>query len=248
MVLRKNLHLVLFAAFVAACLSCSAAHADVRSTISQATRGFKDVKLTCRVLYANQAELKKIGKDFPKSYEFKTTTVWYKSPDKMKMVGKLGMLKAAVVMNGDRKATFIPALRYSKKENIEEEPHKRQTDLDIGIVTDSIWRDYIVVDAADDHGSDDAVYRITFVRDNARQKKHVCWVDAKTLKLLKLEKYESDGSLKSRYIYSKHSLINGLIWVPGRVDVYNQDAKLAGTTAYESISVNIGIPDSEFKI
>ncbi|HUV04178.1 MAG TPA: hypothetical protein VMX94_03630 [Armatimonadota bacterium] len=228
--------------------SSSAAHGDARSAIGQATNGFRDVTLTCKVLYANHAELKKIGKDFNKSYEFKSTTVRYKAPNKMKMEGKLGLLKAVVVINGDRKATIIPAIHYSKKENIRDEPHKRQTDIDIGIVTDSVWRDYIVLGNADERGPSGAVYKITFVRENARDKKHVCWVDARTLKLLKVEKHESDGSLKSRYIYSRHSLIEGFIWVPGRIDVYNQDGKLAGTTAYENIRINTGIPDSVFRI
>jgi len=248
MAMRKVIFLSVWALFVTWILPSSAVHADARSDISQATRGFKDVTLTCKVLYADHAELKKIGKDFNKSYEFKSTTVRFKSPDKMKMEGKLGLIKAVVVINGDRKATIIPTIHYSKKENIRDEPHKRQTDIDIGIVTESLWRDYIMLDNAEERGPNGAVYKLTFVRENARDKKHVCWVDARTLKLLKVEKYEGDGSLKSRYIYSKHSLVDGLIWVPGRIDVYNQHGKLAGTTAYENIRVNTGIPDSVFRI
>ena len=244
MILRKKFCLSLCAILAAACLASPAACADIRSRISKATKGFKDVTLTCRILYANHAELKKIGKDFAIQYEFKTATVRYKSPNKLKMEGKLGIVKAAVVINGDRKLTrFI----YSKRENIRDKPHKRQTDFDIGIISDSLWRDYIITGTATQKASETSVYKITFVRGNSRGKKHICWVDPKTLKLLKVEKYESDGTLKSKYIYSNHSLINGLIWVPGRVDVYNQDGKLAGTSVYENVKVNTGIPDSVFK-
>jgi len=248
MVVPRRFSLAILAVLVLSRWSSSAARADVKSAISQATRGFRDVTLTCKVLYANHAELKKIGKDFNKSYEFKSTTVRFKSPDKMKMEGKLGLIKAVVVINGDRKATILPAIHYSKKENIRDKPHKRQTDIDIGIVTGSLWQDYTVTSAVEERGANGPVYKITFVRENSHEKKHICWVDAKALKLLKVEKYESDGSLKSRYIYSKHSLIDGDIWVPGRIDVYNQDGKLAGTTTYENISINTGIPDSVFKI
>lgn len=248
MFLQKKSHITLLTIIVLACMLFSRAYADVRSQVTEATQGFKDITLNCKVLYADHAALKKIGKDFNKSYEFKSTTIQYKSPDKLKMEGKLGLLKARMVINGDRKATVIPAIHYSKKENIADEPHKRQSDLDIGIVTGSLWRDYIVLDTDSEKGSNDATYRITFIRENSREKKHVCWIDADTLKLLKLEKYESDGSLKSRYIFSKHSLVNGLIWVPCRIDVYNQIGKLAATTAYENIKLNTGIPDSEFKI
>lgn len=245
MILRHRLCAPLLVSFALVCFASRSACGDIRSRISEATRGFKDVTLTCRVVYADHAALKKIGKDFSIQYEFKTATVSYKAPDKLKMQGKLGIVKAAVVINGDRKMTRFLTTR---RENIADQPHKRQGDLDIGIITDSLWRDYAVLSADNEKGQSGSVCRITFVRENSREKKHVCWVDAETLKLLKLEKYEGDGSMKSRYIYSKHSLVNGLIWVPGRVDVYNEDGKLAGTTVYENIRVNTGIPDSEFKI
>lgn len=221
---------------------------DLRSIIAQATRGFRDITLTCRVTYANQAELRKIGKDFGKSYEFKTTTVYFKAPDKMKIEGKLGMVGAKIVMNGNRKATVIPALRISKKEDVSDEPHKRQTDLDLGIVTDSLWRDYRVLSVSSEKVVSKQIYRVVFVRENAREKRHVAWIDGEYLKLLKLEKYESDGGLKARYLYSNHTLVGGVVWVPRRVDVYSPDGKLAGTSVYENISVNTNIPDSEFAL
>lgn len=219
---------------------------EIRNNIAQATRGLKDITLTGKVLYGNQRELAKIGKDFPKSYEFKTTTVRYKAPDKMRMEGKLGMVTVAVIVNGDTKAISIPSVKYSKKENIKSAPHKRQTAVDIGLITDDLWHSFIVTDTVSEKGSTGTVYRITFVRSNARDRKLVCWVEPDTAKLLKFDKYHDDGSLKSRFIYSKHTRVNG-IWVPGRVDVYNEDGKLAGTTAYENVKVNTGIPDSVFK-
>lgn len=246
----KRLHLFLPAIAILAVGPgiCGAAPADIRAKIREATRSFKDITLTAKVVYANQKELKKIGKDFPKSYEFKTTTIRYKAPDKMKVEGKLGMVKVVIIMNGGRKAYRVPALHIGKKEDIRDKPHKRQTDIDIGIVTDRLWHDYVVRATAAEKTPSGEVYRITFVRTNAREKSHVCWVDAKTLKLLKLDKYESDGSLKSRYLYSNHKHIGGIVWVPGRIEVYNQDGKLAGVTAYQNMRVNTGIPDSEFKI
>ena len=228
------------------CVALSASAADLRTRIKQATGDFKDITLTCKVLQANQRELKKIGKDFPKSYEFKSTLVRFKSPDKMKMEGKLGLVKVEIVINGDRKLTSIPPIHYHKKEDISDKPHKRQNDLDIGMITDSLWRDYIVTNVDTEKSGDDPIARITFRRENSREKKLVAWVDDKTLKLLKVEKYESDGRLISRYIYSSHSLINGVAWVPSKIQVYNGEGKLAGTTAYENIKINTGISDKVF--
>ncbi|MDH7481345.1 MAG: outer membrane lipoprotein-sorting protein [Armatimonadota bacterium] len=219
---------------------------DIRAQVRQATQAFKDITLTCRVLYANVPELKKIGKDFPNSYEFKSTTIKYKAPDKMKIEGKLGLVTVAIVINGDIKSIRAPGLHISKKENIARQPHKRQGDLDIGIFTDQLWQDYVVTNVETEEGQNGKLYKIAFVRSNSKNKKLVLWAEPKTWKLLKLEKYEDDGTLKSRYIYSNHRRY-GPIWVPGHIDVYNRDGKLAGSTMYENIKVNSGIPDSEFK-
>lgn len=239
---RFKLSALLCAIAFVSSVSLVAAETDLRSRIREETSGFKDVTLIARVLRADQDELRKIGKDFGKSYDCGSTTIQFKSPDKMKMTGKIGMARISVVINGDWKAThFI----ITKKENIKDAPHKRQTDFDIGIFTDSLWRDYIVLDTEKAAGGKE--YLVTFVRDNSRGRKIYCWIDADTLKMLKVEKREENGDLKARYIYSGHKRFGG-IWVPGRVDVYNRDGKLAGATAYEDIRVNIGIPDAEFKI
>jgi len=221
--------------------------ADIRGQIKEATKGFKDITVTAKVVYGNKKELAKIGKEFARSYEVETTTIKYKSPDKMRVAGKLGMVGFAVVRNGCWKAYMVPSLHINKKDDCTKEPHKLQGELDVGIVTEQLWRDYIIEDAHVEKASSGDLYKITFRRSNSLEKKLTCWVEAKGCKLLKLDKYESDGSMKCRYIFSKHKEVGG-VWVPLGIDVYNEDSKLAGTTEYSNIKVNSGIPDSEFKL
>ncbi len=221
--------------------------ADVKSRVSEATRGFRDVTLTANVLYTSLPELRKIDKDISKTYEFQTTTIYYKAPDKMKIEGKLGLVKVALTMNDHYKAISIPSLHYSKKEDITGKPHKRQTDFDIGILSDSLWKDYVVSDVDTVKDGSNEIYRITFERANSKKKRSVAYVDTDSLKLLKLESYANDGDLKSRSLYSNHTKVDG-IWVPQRVDLYSPSGKLAASTAYENIKVNTGLPDSLFKI
>jgi len=223
------------------------AEADIQSQVREATAGFRDVSLTARITYKNNAELDKVSTDFAKGYQLKTSTVTFKQPDKMKVEGKLGLFKVAMIINGDRKAFSIPSIHFTDRENIKGKPHQRQTDLDIGILTCSLWNDYIVTEATTEKGSDGEVYKLVFVRSNAKNKSIACWADAKTLKILKVDKYAVNGSMKSRYIYSNHREFNG-IWVPGKIDVYSQDGKLAATTVYDNIRVNTGVSDSAFKI
>ncbi len=221
--------------------------ADLRARIKEATSGFKDATVTCKVLSTNRNELQKIGKDFSKSYEFKNTTVWYKAPDKMKVEGNLGMVKVCMIMSDKYKCISVPSLHLSKREDISDDPHKRQTDFDMGIITESLWLDYIVTDTEIEKSGDKEIAKITFIRDNSREKKLVAWVDVDSLKLLKVDKYESNGALKSRLIFSGH-VKYGSIWVPGRVDVYSPSGKLAASSGYEGIKVNTGLSDSMFKM
>lgn len=221
--------------------------ADIRGEIREATKGFKDITLTAKVVYGNKKELQKIGKDFPKSYDAKTSTVRYKAPDKMRMDGKIGMVGISIIINGKWKLYRVPALHIGKKQDCTDEPNQLQGDLEVGLITEQLWRDYVVTGADIVKAADASQYKLTFARSNARDKKRVCWVEPKTIKLLKLEKYEPDGSLKARYIYSKHKHVGG-VWVPTRIDVYNEDNKLAGSTEYVNIKVNTGIADSVFKI
>lgn len=244
---RVPLLTLTIAALIVALTMLAGFCADIRGAIREATKGFKDITLTAKVVHGNQKELAKIGKDFARSYEVETTTIKYKAPDKMRVAGKLGMVGFAVVRNGNWKAYIVPALRIHKKEDCTKEPHQLQGDLDVGIVTEELWRDFVVQDAHVEKSSGGDLYKITFVRMNSKEKHLTCWVEAKGCKLLKLDKYESDGSMKSRCVFSKHKQVGG-VWVPLRIDVYNEDNKLAGTTEYSNIKVNSGIPDSEFKL
>jgi outer membrane lipoprotein-sorting protein len=228
-------------------VSGSWASEDIHQRVSDATSGFRDLSLTARVVHTNPAALHKIGKDFSKNYDIKSTRLLYKCPDKMRLDGKIGLLNVVVVTNGDKKAFMIPSVHFRSTDNIKGQPHKRQSELDWGVLTGSLWNDYIVLSAESESVSSGDMYKIVFRRSNSVDKKLAVWADAKSLKLLKLEKYESDGSMKSKYIFSGHKEYNH-IWVPSRIDVYNEDNTLAATSACENVAVNSGISDSRFNI
>lgn len=241
---RGRLYIILCLLLI--CMA-AAAHADLRGRVAESSSGFKDLTVSCKVVHANAAELKKIGKDFPKSFEFKNTTAWCKVSHKMRMEGVLGMIRVALIMNGDYKGVVVPSLHITKKENIKAKPDRRQTEFDLGVITESFWDDYVVQDTSTEKDSDGIVYRITFVHSNARDRKQICWIDDNG-RLLKLEKYRPNGSLECKYVFSKHTKYDGVLWVPGRADVYNAEGKLAASTVYENVKVNTDLPDSVFKL
>lgn len=240
--------LVCLAASLIYCTSSHAVGEDLRDRAAKALENFKDLKLICEVTYKNTAELKKISSDMAKQYDVKTTTIMYKVPDMLKIEGKLGLVTTRIVINGNTKAFVVPTLGINKKYDLKKEPHKRQSDFDIGIFSNSIWRHNIVRSVDVVQGADGPQYKVVFVRSNARQKNIACWVDRDTLKLMKVEKYDKGGSLIQRIIYSNHRRFGNCVWLPINVDVYNGNGRLAGSTEYKGIQVNTGIPDSEFKI
>lgn len=238
---RLTAILFLFAAF----LSASSANADIRSRIREGTSDFKDISLDAVVKYSNASELKKISKDLRTTYEFKRMTVHYKAPDKLRLDGKVGIIRISMLISGDEKGYHFP-IKGWQKQSIKGKPHERQSDLDIGLITDSIWRNYVVFDERTEMISGNPVFRITFAWANHRENKQICWVDADTLGLLKLHRMDAEGRLIASYVYSKHKNVSG-ISVPTRVEVYNGEGKLAGVTEYENIRVNSGIPESQFR-
>ena len=244
----KSILKIFLPAVMAALLTGAApVRADVRAEIREATGGFRDITLTGKVTYANVKELKKIGKDFPKSYEIKDTLIRFKSPDKMRVEGKLGMLRVIMIINSDKKAFFVPSLKYSDKEDITGKPHKKQGELDIGIITESLWAEYVVAGADQDDSSGSSVHRIRFTRTNSPNENMLVWLDGRDFRLLKLEKYDRGNVLRSRTIYLNHQRHEG-IWVPAKINLYNSDGKLAATSVYRGVRVNKGLADSLFRI
>jgi len=244
---KKRLIMVIYFAIVLSIGAWASAVSSVKERISDSTSDFKDVVVHARVTYANAKALSEISKDMPRSYNVKSSTLSFKYPDKMRMEGRVSVIKAVMIINGDMKAIVIPGIHVISKRSIKGQPHMRQTELDLGILTRSLWNDYIVRSAEAEDSANGSVYKIVFVRSNALRRNLVVWADEKSLKMLKLEKHDEDGSMKVRYVFSDHHRVNG-IWVPGRIDVYNRQGKLGATSMYEDIRVNSGLPDSLFKI
>jgi hypothetical protein len=234
-------------------LVCSFAYADadsdaLRKCVIDATSGYKDLSLSARVVFADKKVLKGIGKDFPKSFEIENTNAQFKFPDKMKASGKLGMIGIAVITNGGWRYYRVPSLKINKKVDISNKPEQRQSDLDLGVLSDTLWREWVIINAEKIDTRSGDQYKVTICRTTMRDAKSVCYIEAKTLKLLRIDKYhENYGALQVSYVFSGHTYEANAIWVPKRADVYNASGKLAASTAYENIRVNSGIPDSAFE-
>ena len=218
---------------------------DIRDEIRDASKGFRTLSATLIATHANEAELQRIGKDFARSYEFKEAQVLFKNPDKLKITGKVGLVRVDYIVNGDTRIVRVPSLHVSKKDSFANDPQKRQTPLDVGVLSDAIWQEYDVSFEGEKTVNGEKQYVLFLKRKGARRTQRL-WIEAGAMRLLKREKYENDGSLKVRFVYVGMRRLEG-VWVPGKIEAYSESGKLAGVTEYRNVKVNVPIEDGEFK-
>ena len=213
--------------------------------IRSASGNFRDLSASIVVTYANKPELMKIDKGFAQSYEFKSASLLFKYPNKVKFSGKVGLLRVDYIVSGDDQIIRVPTLHLTRKDNFADAPQRRQTPLDVGVLSDAIWNDFNV-QLEGDKTVDGRKQYVLFLKRKDKPRTQRLWVDAETMRLETREKYEKDGRLEVRFEYSSCHKLDS-VWVPGKISVYSGSGKLAGVTEYHDIKVNTGVSDSEFR-
>lgn len=218
---------------------------DIREQVREATKGFRDLSATMVATYANKGELRKMGRDFAQSYEFETAEMVFKNPNKLKMSGKVGLVRVDFIITGEVRIIRVPSLRISKRDSLADDPRKHRTPLDVGVLADGVWREYDVKLESERVVDGRKEYVLSLTRKGTRQPQRL-WIDAETLRPVQREKYDDSGRLAVRFEYVDAQKIDG-IWVPRKIKAYSPSGKLAGVTEYRNIKVNSGVPDSEFQ-
>jgi len=139
----------------------------------------------------------------------------------------------------------VPSLHVSKKDSFADDPQKRQTPLDVGVLSDAIWQEY-EVEYEGEKTADGVKQYVLFLKRKNSLRTQRLWIEAGTMRLLKREKYENNGRIKVRFEYVGLRQVDG-IWVPGKIEAYSSSGKLAGVTEYRNVKVNAPIEDSAFK-
>ncbi|MDO8585840.1 MAG: hypothetical protein Q7T82_02265 [Armatimonadota bacterium] len=220
--------------------------ADLRQQVREATSKFRDLTVSTVSTYSNAKELARIGKSFARAHEFKNAKLKYKEPDKFKMEGTIGMVRVQYISYNDVQVVRIPKIHYSKREDVSDQPGKARSCLDLGIVTDGLWQTHEVKLLDKEETPSGVVYVLQLTRNGDPRPNQTIWIDGR-FRLLKWEKRYKGGTLKARYIFKEHQLVDGIIWVPCRTETYNVKNALAGVLETKDAKVNTNIPDSEFR-
>lgn len=206
----------------------------------------QDATFVARVVKGDQRELRKINNDFGQSYRFETSTISVKEPFKVRAEANVEDTHILFILNGTTQYIKVPRAKISTKVNLADKPGRRQTTLDFGILTPSLFNGlfdakFVRIDRA----TGNAVFDLTYPGRLDDTSRHRIWVDTEKKYTTKREWYNQYGRQLATFYYEQPKLENG-VWMPTRLTVKNMDDKVAGVTTYDSIKVNTGLSDSLF--
>lgn len=217
-------------------------------SINQFVQGnLRDATFTARILRSSQSELKKIKNDFGTSYRFGSTTISYKEPMKLRVEANVEDTRVLMIENGPTQWWKVPRTRLSTKENLAMKPGRRQTPVDFGLLTPSVFDGLFEARFVRwDRASGDAVFDLTYITRLDDTTRHRVWIDPQKKIINKREWYSQEGRQLATFYYESPKQIAG-VWLPTRLTVKNVENNVAGVTTYDSIRVNSGLADSLFQ-
>jgi outer membrane lipoprotein-sorting protein len=226
--------------------------ATVAITSGQATNidgylqtDLKDATIVARIVKGNQKELLKINKDFGQSYRFESSTIYFKEPFKMRAEAHVEETSVVYIINGTDLTIKIPNMKLPKQD-LAHAPGRRQTLMDIGILTPSLMSGLLNAEFKRmDRETGDAVFDLTYKPEMNDATRYRVWIDKNKKYIAKREWFNQWTRQLATFYYSKPIEVSG-VWLPTHLEVKNADNVVAGITSYESIKVNSGISDSLF--
>lgn len=250
MTIRKLAAAALASAFVLSAASAvgaaSISEAELKSRVEAAVKDLEDLTMTGTVVYKDSKTLARMEESFARLYEFKSAAVMFKSPDKLRLEGRLGMVKFEYIINGGLKIFRAPAVKMNRVKDYSQEPAKLQEPLDIGLITPLLWRGRQVEILQDPESEANGEIRLR-LRWMKGSTQYLAWIDADRLWLKRFEKRNGDGELVAAVVYSNPIHAGGVVWMPTRVDLYAGDGQKAAASEFSDIKVNSGLDDSLFK-
>lgn len=198
----------------------------------------------------NNEAAAKVNKDFGLFYTLKgDVKVQYKEENKLRLDARIKTSNAVYIMNGYTQFALVPSFHISSKTSLGNEPGKRKTLLDVGMIS----RGYMAYSNAEYKGTGVvngvtcAKFKLTF-KGNLDTSHRLVWIDPVSKVTLKREDYSQKGKLNVTYMYMDPKQVAPGIWFPTHVSAYNNEGEKVGELSYNEIKVNQGIEDSVFEL
>jgi len=204
----------------------------------------QDIKARMVIIDAEKKSIRDINPSLIEGLGIKEMDVFYKHPDKFRAEALAKGLQLTWVLNGDRQVISVPGLMIRKVENVGGQAGKKRSSLDMGFISEALWEDFNVSIIGEKNGL--CQLKLLPKGDRTRRKE-IIWIEPRTLKLVKRERYGSGGDLKVRYHYSDFRMV-GRLPVAQRAKVYDPQGDFAGTVEYRNLRGNTGLPSSLFSL
>lgn len=209
---------------------------------------FRDAAFTAKVGTAAQSELGKINKDFANSYRFKSSKVQIKEPFMLRLESRVDDTDILFILNGPTRVLRVPRAKISQRENLSKAPGRRQTLLDFGVLTPSLFKNFLVAKfVRSDRATGNLVFDLTYENRLDDSSRYRVWVDSDKRYITKREWYNQEGRMLATFLYD-NPVRDGKTYFPTRLTVKNVDNKVAGVTDYSALKLNGGISDSVFDV
>lgn len=219
---------------------------DLKAKIEMASKGFEDISATVVVREKNKEALTKVHEGSAVLYDFQSAQLQIKTPDRIRIESKLGMVKVEYIVADGKKIFRAPKIKMNKTSDYSNMPAKLQRLLDFGIVTPQLWvgRHVEIVEDAEANSNGEIKLKLTWLTGDAI---NYAWIDAANFWLKRFEKRDGQDNLISSVVYSNPQNVGNVIWLPTKVELYTADGQKAGATEMVDIKVNTGLADSIFK-
>ena len=210
-----------------------------------------DLQAALSVSKFDTKELDKIGKDFGMVYRLKNLTLFFKSPDKVRMEGNSRVFgDGLLICNGPSIFYTVPKINIRRTENIADAPTRRLSLLEWGgILSKDTLRfmqgEFVKRDTLDE--TPVAVYDLRY-KGLPNGQRYRVWLDTKTRITLKREWYDAKNQLRATFFYSAPQEIAAGVWLPTQCEIKNSEGGTGAVMSFKDARINQGLDDALFEI
>lgn len=218
---------------------------DILKKVKAAEVSFRDFRAELVVEEANKKAVAGMGEGYDEILRLEKAVVCYKKPDKIRYDGYARGIKVTYIQNGYTKLIIAPMVK--QKVNVKDEPGKRQDTLDLGFLSSRLWTDNHVSVVSVGR---DGIVKLKFVpKFGPRDKRHdLVWLDSRTLRMIRHERYRGNGELRVRAVYLEHAKLGSTLPIATKSELFDGKGRSLGTASYRNLEVNIGLSDSLFSL
>jgi len=230
----------------AVCAPTQAATAvEILNRVKAAEAPLQDFRAEMVITEPNKTAISGMGEGYSDILRLEKAVVSYKKPDKIRYDGYARGIKVAYIQNGYTKLIIAPMIK--QKLDVKNKPGQRQDTLDLGFLSSRLWTDnYVTVVSTDKNGIAKVKFDPKFGDNDKRH--DIVWLDLKTLRVIKREKYLGSGELRIRNVYSAHTMLGGKLPIATVSEMFDSKGQSLGVATYKNLKVNTGLSDALFSL